>query len=500
MTDEPLAVSARATQRGRPRNTDGPSTCDRCRRPMRRHRVRWPEGDLCGICYHHATRTHGTCPGCGQERLLPGKDPATGQDLCSDCAGIGVDFHCQRCGLEAEPYRVRTCARCALRHDLTELFPEAAPPPLHDLLERLCASERPESILTWKRSSIVTQLLHQLAAGTTPLTHAGLDSAGAGPDVEHLRSLLIDIGALPPKDPDLARFERWIDTKLDGLAADVEQPVRQFATWHHLKRIRAKCADGSPARGPVHAAKQEITETLKFLTWLNQEHQRTAATCTQLDVDAWLAPGPSTRYGIRTFFVFARKARINTTIRVPHRTPKSSPTLTQQQRLGWINELLHGTSETIPYRTAGGLLLLYAQPITRIANLRLDDVLIHDNETTIRLGARPIPVPAPFDALLHQHLGNRPHQRTGGGQDNPWLFPSTRAGQHLHPNTIMVRLRELGIDLRGARNRAMADLVSELPAPIAAEALGYSQAVAHKHATAAGANWARYAGTRMTTP
>jgi hypothetical protein len=41
----------------------------------------------------------------------------------------------------------------------------------------------------------------------------------------------------------------------------------------------------------VHAAKQEITETVKFLTWLHETHQRTAATCTQQDIDAWLAFG-----------------------------------------------------------------------------------------------------------------------------------------------------------------------------------------------------------------
>jgi hypothetical protein len=58
---------------------------------------------------------------------------------------------------------------------------------------------------------------------------------------------------------------------------------------------------------PVHAAKQEITETIKFLDWLWQTHHRTASTCTQQDADTWLTTGPTTRKAIRTFFVLAKK-------------------------------------------------------------------------------------------------------------------------------------------------------------------------------------------------
>lgn len=38
-------------------------------------------------------------------------------------------------------------------------------------------------------------------------------------------------------------------------------PRKHFATWHHLRRIRAKAVAGAVTRGPVHSAKQEITET-----------------------------------------------------------------------------------------------------------------------------------------------------------------------------------------------------------------------------------------------
>jgi hypothetical protein len=49
----------------------------------------------------------------------------------------------------------------------------------------------------------------------------------------------------------------------------------------------------------------------------------------------------------------------------------------------------------------------------------------------------------------------------------------------------MDRLRTLGIDLLGARNAALRDLVRKLPAPIVATQLGYSHQVTQRHAALA---------------
>ena len=124
----------------------------------------------------------------------------------------------------------------------------------------------------------------------------------------------------PKRDPYLPRFEKWIVAKLDGLPNEVRQPVQHFATWHHLRRIRSKAAAGAATRGPAHSAKQEITESVKFLLWLHETYQRTAETCTQQDVDEWLASAPTTRSAIRTFFVVAKKSRLNTAVTIQHRS------------------------------------------------------------------------------------------------------------------------------------------------------------------------------------
>ena len=503
----PINPKPRSRRRGRPPVTTGHYECSRCHRKANTLRVYWPGDQLCHSCFYTAMRTHGICPNCGHDGVLPGRlnrtDP---RPVCLTCAAIPGDYACRTCGHEGEIHRRGECARCALRDDLCKilLHHPADPAAMETLLEVLCGVDRPESILTWKRNIQVLQLLGGITSGAIPLTHDGLDTAGPGRHIEHLRSMLVHHHLLPPRDEHLARFERWLATKLDAIdSPTVRGPVEQFATWHHLRRLRSESKPGQGTDAPKRAAQQEITETIKFLTWLEQTHDRTASTCSQQDVDEYLASGPTTRHSIRTFFVWAKRSKINTSITIEHRQARTSPTITQDQRLAWLKELLTGDSESLPYRIAGILLLLYAQPLTKIAGLQTTAVIRVGAETRIALGKEPTPVPEPFASQLHHHLYNRPNQRTTGGAiATPWLFPSSRAGRHLDPQSIMHRLRWLGIELLGSRNRALRELVSQIPPPVVAEMLGYSDQVTQKHAAEAGNTWAQYASAtdRKHTP
>ena len=64
----------------------------------------------------------------------------------------------------------------------------------------------------------------------------------------------------------------------------------------------------------------------------------------------------------------------------------------------------------------------------------------------------------------------------------------------------MDRLRDLGVNLLGARNRAIGELVLECPPSLVADALGYSYQVAFLHADKAAEPWARYAGRSIKSP
>lgn len=493
----------RNTVRGRPKATDGQLECVRCQRHMRKAAVTWPDGKVCNSCFYEATSLFGSCPSCGMERMLPGRLDIGDQPVCRDCARIRQDYHCRSCGQEARPYRRGVCARCTLRADLEhDLIRDDTPSEVAALIDALCSADRPESVLTWKRSAKVQPLLSAVASGATALTHEGLDAyEPTGRHVEHLRSILVHHKALPPRDKYIAYFTRWLEDKLAAVENDeIKRPVRQFATWHHLRRINELALAGKSTRGSVHSSKQEITETLRFLAWLDAEHGRTIETCVQQDVDQWVTTGPTTRHAIRTFLIWAAKSRINRSVTLGFRHARSVRLLTQEEPLAWIRELLQGDSESLPYCVAGTLLLLYAQPLVKVAEFPMEKVVITPDGLSLQLGDPPSPVPEPFSALLREHISRRPNLRTTGA-GSPWLFPGYRPGEHIHPNTLMDRLRALGIDLLGARNTALRELVAQVPAPVVAEMLGYSNQVAQKHADLAAEPFSRYAGlTNLKIP
>lgn len=175
--------------------------------------------------------------------------------------------------------------------------------------------------------------------------------------------------------------------------------------------------------------------------------------------------------------------------------------LDQRERLDLLRELVSNTpARSLSYRAAGLLLLLYAQPVNRIAALRTDQLGFDEHGMTITFDQQAVPVPAPFAAVLAEHRDNRLNMNTAANIGSAWLFPGYRAGQHLHPSYLRTKLRDSGIHLLGARNATLRSLVLTMPPPIAADALGYSPFIAAKHANDAGATWVTYASYNRTTP
>lgn len=102
-----MATETARRGRGRPRST-GAVRCDRCGRRVSKTRVTWPDGRICGTCFAQATRTHGSCDECGQQRLLPGRDGR--RRLLQKLRG-----HRYRTGLHPLRSRRRTLPRWGLR-------------------------------------------------------------------------------------------------------------------------------------------------------------------------------------------------------------------------------------------------------------------------------------------------------------------------------------------------------------------------------------------------
>jgi hypothetical protein len=469
--------------------------CDRTFQTLARVKP-WPEGHLCSTCHTWALETYGQCAGCGTERMTPGLAPGGGR-LCVDCAGIPGDYRCGRCGNEARRQLQDLCARCVLTQRLRGLLDDGTSrirPELAPFAEGFCGMARPRSGLTWIANQHVQQLLRTLADPGTSITHDLLNGLSPWRSVAYLRDLLMLHGVLPHVDRHLMLFQRWLGDTLAGITRrEHRQVLEQFASWHVQRRLRQFAERGPLSESQTSRAREEIRHAAAFLTWLRQR-RRDLDSCRQADVDAWYAGAYTARKLTHTFLRWAMRNKLLAPVTIPHQSTTNPAPISQQQRLTTIRRAL--TDDGIPLltRVAAVLMLLYAQPLTRILRLTVDDVLIEDGEISIQLGDLPSPVPQPFAGLLLNHLDHRLNLTTATNPGARWLFPGRRAGQPMSPTTLELRLRQVGIPGLRGRTAALRQLVLQAPAPVVAKTLGYSQQQTARLVAEAGGTWARYAG------
>ncbi|MER5972968.1 hypothetical protein ABT112_25095 [Streptomyces sp. NPDC002055] len=475
-----------------------------CRCGQRRHKAgTWPDGYVCRTCSDRAVRTRGTCPGCGQDRALPGLHPVDGCAICTTCAGFSQTFDCSRCGFEGKLLGGRLCERCTLTDRLTALLDDGTGrvrPALTPLLTLLMAMDKPRSGLAWlemRRSQPgnASQLLRRLGLGEIPLTHDAFHELQPWRAAAHLEELLMASGVLPAVDKYICSFQRW----LPGHLADIADPehvktIKLFATWHVLPHLRQR-ADRSHITPSVRRfAAEQIKHATTFLRWLSTRDS-TLSSCGQLDIDAWFAQ--NTEHGrtcLRPFLNWARQSsRCSRSLSIPTMKVSRRPALSEAERLAALGRLLTDADTPMRLRVAGVIVLLYAQPLTRIVQLTVDDVL-HDGETTLlRLGEPASPVPAPAAALLLAYIADRDNMNTATNQASRWLFPGRRAGRPARPDHMSSLLGEIGIPVAAARGAAIRQQLLELPAPVVADALGYHDKTTSRLLREGGGSWSRYA-------
>ena len=443
----------------------------------------------------HALETYGPCAGCGADRLTPGIAPGGGR-LCTDCAGGLGDFTCEICGREARRHRRGVCGNCVLTERLALLLDDGTGRIRRELVPfagAFCQMKRPRGGLTWIGRPHVQEMLRTLADPGTPVTHETLNGMSPWRSVAYLRDLLMLHGVLPPADRNLTLFERWLDETLAGIGLpEHRQLIERFASWHVRRRLRG-FADRGPVTGKqTQQARGEVGLAIAFLAWLH-DRGRTLAACRQADIDAWYAGVYTARRLTHAFLRWAMSSKLLPRLTVPHQDTANPAPISQRQRLHLLQSMLTDEGTDLLTRVAAVLMLLYAQPLTRILTLTTDNI-VHDGGTvTIRLGEPPAPVPEPFASLLLRYAGQRLNLTTATNAGARWLLPGRRGGQPMNPDTIERRLRRAGIPALAGRTAALRHLVLQAPAPVIATMLGYKRQQAAGVADEAGSPWSRYA-------
>jgi hypothetical protein len=272
------------------------------------------------------------------------------------------------------------------------------------------------------------------------------------------------------------------------------QILRRYATWHLLRRLRSR-NHGRPVTGEQHnVVQQQVRGAVALFDWLDSR-DLTLGTCGQAHLDEWLSGSGNFRSrGAGHFVRWAARQRL---------TPVTIPAVKWQGPVQALNDearweaarrLLHDNTVNARDRLAGLLVLLYAQPVARVARLTADHVTVSGTTVQIHLGPAPITLPEPVAGLARQLLdGKRGHATTGAAGPSPWLFPGGQPGRPVSSGHLGQRLKDLGIHPGQARSTALFQLASELPAAMLARMLGIHIDVATTWQRISAGDWMAYA-------
>lgn len=451
---------------------------------------------LCSTC--STKRGARPCAQCGKTKTVKGQLP-DGRALCRVCFPKHAASHreCVACGTVEHLYHHGLCNACAADRLLRGLLGDAdgvlseRNEPVFGALIR----SDPLGLMLWLRSAIPRRVIQDIAQADEPVTHELLDRLSPARSIQTIRATLVTGGALPPRDEQMATLERWFRDALAQVTdPDERAALRTYVTWHHLRKIRAR-SDGKPlSYHRMHRLRCEIRAAIRLLTWLRERGSSLAA-CTQWEIDIWSADGPGDRLLARWFLLWAVEHKHATQVEIPYEVRNGAKGFVDgDRRSEWIGRLVGDAELDAVTRVGGLLLLLFGQPLSKIVELTVDEVLVADGDVSLMLGSVPVKMPPPLDALVLELVTRRKGQAVIGHSDHTrWLFPGGKPGLHLSLQTLMRRLQGLGIEARPARNTTFADLASELPTAVVSKLLGVHATTANKYSRHAGQPQAGYA-------
>jgi hypothetical protein len=506
-------------------------TCLACRR-RRPVSVRRIDGPLCETCRPVATMTcaicgrsgpaviskatgqpwcqacrqhRAVCTGCG--RLRPVRGGTRAAPRCATCTRPDTSFwhRCPGCG-EPMAHRRRRCGRCTLHRRLDDVLRAgtgAVPARLQTLHQHLADHDRPETVLAWLNKDATTRTLRALAMGELALTHGALDELPDDKTLRHLRAVLVATGALPPRDEQIVRLERWITSTVAAHPdAEQRQVLHRYAVWHVLRRLRRRVHGSSTTYGQAVAARRNVNAAIALLTWLSSQGT-TLAAARQGDIEAWItgtSADPRTDAG--NFVRWANKHKLTRLDFPAVRWIGPTGRIDTETRWTHTRRLLHDDTLNPEDRVAGLLVLLYAQTAAATSRLTLDHVDTAGSQTRLTLGREPVILPEPLAGLVQQLTAQRHgHAALGDQGTNRWLFPGGQPGRPISAFRLTERLRDIGIQAGPARSTALFSLAAELPAALLARLLGIHISVAVTWQRASSGDWTTYAAdySRRTT-
>ncbi|MGI8899999.1 MAG: hypothetical protein ACR2HA_03565 [Nocardioides sp.] len=156
-----------------------------------------------------------------------------------------------------------------------------------------------------------------------------------------------------------------------------------------------------------------------------------------------------------SFITWLRNSRLNTSLQIPY-VPRAEPEISVGDEHRWevVERLLHDTTIRRYTRIGGLFTLLFAQPLSRLVAMRVDQVSEIDGRVHVAFNSVPIQMPTLVDHLIRDHLQDR-GKSLYVSRGTQWLFPGGNPGQHLATENIRAQLVETGINPYEGRKAAL---------------------------------------------
>ena len=180
-------------------------------------------------------------------------------------------------------------------------------------------------------------------------------------------------------------------------------------------------------------ARGRILVALAFLAWLD-DRGTTLGAATHADVDDWLHGATQQRYLLRDFLTWASARRLAGQVTVPP-LPRSELTglITEDSRWHLLSRCLRDPGIPLDVRTAGALLLLYGQFVSRLTRLTAADIEQHGPGTCLRLATVPVLLPPRLATLVCAQLDAAPAHPAPAAQAPARSSPAARPHGPSHP-------------------------------------------------------------------
>lgn len=447
--------------------------------------------NLCSKCYRHPKRECGVC---GRTRKVALRATETSPDVCPTCYWAPV-VECSECGQQGLGRRTTRdgqpwCFACQAVARIDDLLTDETGRVRagYDEVRSALTQVDPRSLLTnWGRTESLT-ILARLLDDHGHVTHELLDEEGSRMSVHYLRALLVSADVLEERDEHMARLRAFCrEYVADVEDVEMRHVMTRYAQWHIVGRKRVgrdglTATQDYNARGSVRGARRFLEHLMTQGTRLDE--------CTQKETDRWA--------GDVTTLAFLRwlqgQGLLSRHLDIPKQPLASAATTGDSEgQLALARRLLHDpTSGDVEERAAGCLVLLYAQPLTKIVRMTRDDMVECNGTLQLKLGPTPLDLVPPLAALLRQLPIRKPFGAARELADDRWLFPGKSAGRPRHASSLMKSLNRQGIPARISRNTAIHYLAGSVPPAVIASILGLHPNTAQSWAEQAGANWLTY--------